>query len=227
LKGDLQKLKEDWEARWQDALALWSRFTKLREPRWCFNVAEENAEGLTGSFAMIRLDDHAVVVSLAQIISNKLEDFPLEIMGHEIGHHVYCPGDLADQGKMLARMRRALPSREHHAPFISNMYADLMINDRLQRSMGLRMDAVYRALKSESSDKLWTLYMRIYENLWNLPKGTIAPGTITAELDLDAQLGARVIRSYSKDWLKGAGRFAALCLYYLIDNDGQETQRIF
>jgi hypothetical protein len=190
-------------------------------------VAEENAQGLTGSFAMIRLDDHAVVVSLTQIISNKLEDFPLEIMGHEIGHHVYCPGDLSDQGKMLARMRRALPSREHHAPFISNLYADLLINDRLQRSMGLRMDAVYKALKSESSDKLWTLYMRIYENLWNLPKGTIAPGTITPELDLDAQLGARVVRSYSKDWLKGAGRFAALCLYYLIDNDGQETQKMF
>jgi hypothetical protein len=227
LKGDLQQLKETWEARWQDALALWSRFTKLREPRWCFNVAEEKVEGLAGSFAMIRLDDHAVVVSLPQILSNKLQDFPLEIMGHEIGHHVYCPADLSDQGKMLARIRRALPSKEHHAPFISNLYADLLINDRLQRSMGLKMDAVYKALKTDSTDKLWTLYMRIYENLWNLPKGTIASGNITPELDLDAQLGSRVVRSYAKDWLKGAGRFAALCLNYLIESDAQETQKIF
>jgi hypothetical protein len=227
LKGDLQSLKENWEARWQDALALWSRFTKLREPRWCFNVAEEKIEGLDDSFAMIRLNDHAVVVSLRQILSNKLQDFPLEIMGHEIGHHVYCPADLSDQGKMLARMRRALPSKEKHAPFISNLYADLLINDRLQRSMGLKMDAVYKVLKTDTTDKLWMLYMRIYENLWNLPKGSIAPGNITPELDLDAQLGARVIRSYAKDWLKGAGRFAALCLNYLIESDGTVTQKIF
>lgn len=227
MKSDLTNLKEQWESQWQEALALWSRFTKLREPRWCFNVADEKSEGLTGSFAMIRLDDHAVVVSLPQILSNQLQNYPLEIMGHEIGHHVFCPGDLTDQGRMLARMRRALPSREHHAPFIANLYSDLLINDRLQRSAGLKMHEVFKALKTATTDELWTLYMRIYENLWGLPKGTIATGSITAELDLDAQLGARVIRAYAKDWLKGAGRFAALCLNYLLKSDAQETQRIF
>ncbi|MEW6128500.1 MAG: vWA domain-containing protein [Acidobacteriota bacterium] len=227
MKNDLNNLKVRWEARWQDALALWSRFTKLREPRWCFNVSDEKVEGLSGSFAMIRLDDHAVVVSLPQILANQLQNYPLEIMGHEIGHHVFCPADLSDQGRMLARMRRALPSKEHHAPFVANLYADLLINDRLQRSAGLKMHEVYKALKTDSKDELWTLYMRIYENLWGLPKATIATGEITPELDLDAQLGARVIRAYAKDWLKGAGRFAALCLNYLLKSDAQETQKIF
>jgi hypothetical protein len=223
---DYLEIQEQWKARWPDAIALWSKFTKLREPRWCFDEDEEAAENLSGSFAMIRLIDHAVVISISQIAANKLQNFPVEIMAHEIGHHVYCPADLTDQGRMLARMRRALPSKEHHAPLIANLYADLLINDRLQRSANLRMADVYKTLGSESQDKMWTFYMRIYEILWSLQKGTIAKGEITSSLELDAQLGARVIRVYAKDWLKGAGRFAALCLTYLLEDDGQKMQKI-
>jgi hypothetical protein len=226
LRLDYLEIQEQWKARWQDALALWSKFTKLREPRWCFDEAEEAEESLSGSFAMIRLTDHAVVISIAQIAANKLQNFPVEIMAHEIGHHVYCPADLTDQGRMLARMRRALPSKEHHAPLIANLYADLLINDRLQRSANLRMAEVYKTLGSDSTDKMWTFYMRVYEILWSLQKGTLTKGEITSSLELDAQLGARVIRVYAKDWLKGAGRFAALCLTYLLEDDARKMQEI-
>lgn len=226
LRLDYLEIQEQWKSRWQDALALWSKFTKLREPRWCFDEAEEAAESLTGSFAMIRLTDHAVVISIAQVVANKLQNFPLEIMAHEIGHHVYCPADLTDQGRMLARMRRALPSKEHHAPLIANLYADLLINDRLQRSANLRMAEVYKTLGNDSTDKMWTFYMRVYEILWSLQKGTLTKGEITSSLELDAQLGARVIRVYAKDWLKGAGRFAALCLTYLLEDDAKKMQQI-
>jgi hypothetical protein len=217
---------EGWRSRWPEAIDLWSKFTKLREPRWCFDEEEAAAENLSGSFAMIRLTDHAVVISIAQIAASKLENFPVEIMAHEIGHHVYCPADLTDQGRMLARMRRALPSKEQHAPLIANLYADLLINDRLQRSANLKMAEVYQTLGSDSQDKMWTFYMRIYEVLWSLQKGTLAKGEITSSLELDAQLGARVIRVYAKDWLKGAGRFAALCLTYLLEDDAKRLQKI-
>jgi hypothetical protein len=222
----LTKLKESWEARWPEALALWSKFTKLREPRWCFTVEEEKAESLSGSFAMIRLNDTSVVISLAQVLAQKLEAFPVEILAHEIGHHVYCPADLSDQGRMIARMRRALPTKEHLAGFISNIYADLLINDRLQRSAGLKMADVYKTLDTKSTDPMWTFYMRIYEILWRLQKGTLAKGKIDSALEADALLGARVIRVYAKDWLRGAGRFAALCLNYLLQDDGREMQQI-
>lgn len=220
------EIQEQWKTRWPEAIALWSKFTKLREPRWCFDEEEETTEGLTGSFAMIRLTDHAVVISISQIAAHKLQNFPVEIMAHEIGHHVYCPADLTDQGRMLARMRRALPSKEQHAPLIANLYADLLINDRLQRSANLKMADVYRTLGSQSTDKMWTFYMRVYEILWSIQKGTLAPGEITPSLELDAQLGARVVRVYAKDWLKGAGRFAALCLTYLLEDDAQKMQQI-
>jgi hypothetical protein len=222
----LKQLKAEWQARWPEALALWSKFTKLREPRWCFTIADEQAEGLSDSFAMIRLNDTSVVISLAQIAEKNLGRFPLEILGHEIGHHVYCPADLTDQGRMIARMRRALPTKEHLAGFIGNLYADLLINDRLQRSARLRMGDVYQTLGNDSTDRMWTFYMRIYEILWSLPKQTLSRGQIDAQLEGDAHLGARIIRVYGKDWMRGAGRFAALCLSYLLEDEGQQVRAL-
>ena len=110
MSSSLSTLRDTWAARWPAALALWSKFTKLREPVWCTTPAEERAEHLTGSFAMIRLDDHAVVISLRQVHEQKLDDYALEILAHEIGHHVFTPGDLTDHARMIAYMRRALPS---------------------------------------------------------------------------------------------------------------------
>ena len=91
-----QNILESWRARWQEALAVWSRFTKLAEPRWCLNTADEKEEQLAGSFAMIRLKDHAVVISLRQVAELGLEEYAVEILAHEIGHHVYAPADLRD-----------------------------------------------------------------------------------------------------------------------------------
>jgi hypothetical protein len=224
-RKELDALCESWRRRWPEALELWSRFTKLGEPHWCFTAGDEEKESLASSFAMIRLDDHAVVLSLRQIHDASLDGFPLEIMGHEIGHHVYAPGDLGDQARLIARMRRGLPGKEQSAGMLANIYSDLLINDRLERQAGLKMSGVYAALASGSKDTMWTFYMRVYEHLWNLPKGSVASGEITRQLDFDAGLGARLIRVYARDWLKGAGRFAALCLPYLEENDGEGLRK--
>jgi hypothetical protein len=219
-------LHDAWAAQWPRALALWSKFTRLSEPRLCFTDAEAEKEGLTESFAMIRLTDQAVVVNLGLIESSHLEKFAVEILAHEIGHHVYAPADLTDNARLIARMRWGLPTKEHLAPFIGNLYTDLLINDRLQRSAGLSEASVYQALVTESNDPLWTLYMRTYEILWSKQTGTLAKGNITDELEGDAHLGARLIRSYGRDWLDGSGKFAALCLPYLLENDGQTIQKL-
>src|SRR5205814_5800375 len=118
----------------------------------------------------------AIVISLPQICDRHLEGFAVEIAAHEIGHHVYCPASLLEQGRMLARMRRALPTCERLAPVVANLYADLLINDRLQRSAALDMAGVYRQLKRDPSaapGRTWTLYMRIYEILWSLQRGEL------------------------------------------------------
>lgn len=224
--GGGPELEEQWRSRWQEALAAWSRFTKLADPRWCHTEMAERAEQLTGSFAMIRLNDHAVVISLRQVKERHLEDLPVEILAHEIGHHVYAPADLRDNARLMARIRRGLPTRESFAPLVSNLYTDLLINDRLQRGAGLHMDEVYKRLRSPDPNRLWKLYMRIYEILWSLPTGTLFDGSADRQVQSDAQLGARLVRAYAKDWLDGAGRFAALLLPYLLEAKEPELMKV-
>jgi len=225
-KKSAEELRNKWLALWPEAIETWSKYLKLSEPKFCITKEEETNEHLSASFAMIRLDDHAVVISLRMVIENGLEDYPLEIMCHEIGHHVYCPADLTDHGRVIARIRRGLPGYEHHAAFIANLYSDLLINDKLKREYGLNIDKVYEKIGQNSTDKMWTFYMRIYEILWGLTKTTLAKGEMDSILEGDAQLGNRLIRNFSKDWLNGAGRFAALCLPYLMENQGNEMKKI-
>lgn len=221
---EYRPLVEQWTAAWPAAIAYWSSYVQLQEPIWCMSTAAEKRESLTGSFAMIRLVDHAVVISLRQIVELGLQDFAEEILAHEIGHHVYCPADLNDNARMLARMRRGLPGCEAYAPMVGNLYADLLINDRLERFRALRMSHVYQRLKQPNQkSRLWRMYMRTYEILWSLKRGTLASGEIDSRIEVDAVLASRLIRSYSKDWLGGAGRYACLLLPYV--SEEQEAAR--
>lgn len=213
-------LLEAWRLQWPVALGIWSRYTKLREPVWCDRPARAAQEGVTASDsgAMIRLTDQTVVISFPNLMKAGLHAFPLEILAHEIGHHVYCPGDLADQGRLLARVRRSLPRFEAHAGLVANLYADLLINNRLQRGSGLDLAGLFRTIQGVAgTDPVWTLYMHICEILWGLPARTLAKGDLTARLRADADLGARLARVYSRDWLQGAGKFAALLYPHIVE----------
>lgn len=223
-------LIDSWRAAWPEALAVWSKFTRLRDPSLCASRVEASQQGLSGSFAMIRLLDQSVVVDLPLVTELGLDDYALEVLAHEIGHHILAPGSASDQFRLLARMRRALPTLEQHAPMVANLYTDLFINDRLQRQANLRMADIYRKLqqgrtveaRAKGSGGVWTLYMRIYENLWQLEKGELggagAENEADERLDTDAWLGARLIRVYANDWMLAAGRFATLLLPYLVDD---------
>ncbi len=235
-------LLERWRAAWPPALALWSPWLRLGEPSLCGLSVEAAKEGLNGSFAMIRLVDQRVVVDLEQVCAYGLEDYAREVLAHEIGHHVLAPASVTDQFRLLARIRAGLPTLEAHAPMVANLYADLLINDRLARQDGLRMADIYRRLRAvlpptppplpaaSAKDRarkeeavgehlaqgsLWQLYMGIYEELWQLDPGDLGGGT-TELLRADAWLGARLVRVYARDWLRAAGSFAALVLPYLV-----------
>jgi len=219
------QLLPQWRDAWEPALAVWSPFTKLAPPTWLLDARQEKTAGLGDSFAMIRLTDHEILISLRQIAAKRLGRFSREVLAHEIGHHVLAPGDLVDNGRMLARLRSALPGLESMAPFVGNLYTDLLINDRLTRAEGLDLPGLYRALKpEEETGETWKLYMRIYELLWSLASGTLTRGEIPAAMQVDATLGARLIRAYRDDWLEGAGSFAALFEPYLRREQGRQEK---
>lgn len=215
----LASLRTKWTAAWPAALAAWSKFTRLRLPNLCLTDDEARQAGLTSSFAMIGLQDQAVVVNLSEIAASHLEDYAVEILAHEIGHHVLAPATLTDHARMIARMRWGLPTVEQHAPMVANLYSDLLINDRLQRGAGLRMADIYRAIAGGGQGgAVWALYTRIYEILWSLERGSLGGGQTDDRIEGDAWLGARLLRSYARDWLDGAGRFAALLLPHLLED---------
>jgi hypothetical protein len=220
-----------WQAAWPQALAIWSRYTRLQSPQLCESRVEAARQGLEGSFAMIRLKDQRIVIDLPAIAALKLEDHAVEILAHEIGHHVLVPGNMTDHLRLLARIRAGLPTLERHAPMVANLYADLLINDRLQRQEGLRLADIYRRLAGErtpgaekTTSQVWDLYLRIYEQLWKLASGSLGSGAKAARIDGDAWLGARLVRVYANDWLAGAGSFAALLLPYIVEDAEKAEQ---
>ena len=217
---DDSTLIAQWEQAWPRAMACWSPFLKLRPPLLCTTTAEAVAAGLTGSFAAIRLDNQRITINLEEIRKYRIEGYAVEVLAHEIGHHMLAPGTMTDHVRCLARIRRGLPTLEQHVPMIANLYTDLLVNDRLQRSSGLRMHEVFRALIDPKSvpTKLWTLYLRIMEELWDLAPHELGSGETDDRMEGDAWLGSRLIRVYGSDWIDGAGRFAALVLPYLADD---------
>ncbi len=144
-------IEQIWMQEWPTALAAWSRFVKLSPPRFLWTPEELKREGMGGSFAAIRLYDHAIMIDVADARHMKLEAFGRAILAHEIGHHVYAPGDIHDNARLLARIRRGLPTQEHAAPMISNLYTDLLINNRLQRQAGLDMIGVWKHINAQQA----------------------------------------------------------------------------
>lgn len=217
------ELRERWAASWPQALACWSRYVKLSEPRWVSSAEEAAAEELPDHMAMINLASHQVLIRLDEISRYGLQDYAVEILAHEIGHHVFVPGDLTDHAIALGRARRALPTFEQCAPWVVNLYQDLLINDRLVRFHDLRIDRVYRAVeeaKSKPCGQLWSVYLRAYEILWGLGVGSLGGGRLRGSAEGDAQLMARLVRVFAKEWLEGVAGFAALLFPYLEDAEG-------
>ncbi|OLR94518.1 hypothetical protein [Actinokineospora bangkokensis] len=220
------ELAQRWQQQWPEALRAWGRFTRVHPPLLCASTGRARREGLHGSFAMFRLSDRTVVLDLTAAVELGLAEHGVEVMAHEVGHHVLCPADLADSARLLARVRRGLPGLERHAAVVANLYADLLINDRLQRSRGLDMAGVYQRMRGPKGDNpLWAFYMRTYELLWALPRGTLTDG-VDEDTDADASLAARVARVYAHDWLAGAGGFAMLCYRYLAELAERDVTRL-
>lgn len=214
-----------WQAAWPEALAAWSRFTRLHDPRLCASSVAAADEGLQSAFAMIRLVDKSVVIDLEAIARLDLDDHAVVILAHEIGHHVLAPATATDSYRLIARLRAALPTLERHAPMVANLYTDLLINDRLQRQAGLDIAGVYARMNDREPgprSRLWALYMAIYESLWGLEKGSLGGPAGDPAMEGDAWLGARLIRVYARNWLHAAGRFATLVLPYLAEDAEQD-----
>ncbi|TDE88889.1 VWA domain-containing protein [Occultella glacieicola] len=198
-----------WDEAWPDALAAWGSHLRLAGPNL---IGKVNRPSGIRSFAWFDLRAVRVSIALDLATNLGLAELPTEILAHEIGHHVLSPGDLGTAARVLARMQMGLVDRDDLAPVMANLWSDLLINDRLQRRAGLRMDEVWRRIgPPHRDDTVMRLVMRADELLWSLPTGSLAgPDVPGRPVEREAQLLARAVRAYADDPVGGAAGFGAL-----------------
>ena len=236
----MRKLNSAWHQAWPKALETWSSFTMLREPEFYTSDKIAARDYMAGEIAAIRLLDQTVMVNLATIRGTGLENFALEVLAHEIGHHVYVPGNLSDHARMLAAIKPIYSGMPNGIPhMLANLYGDLMINDRLQRRGNLDMAGVYKKMKAKAEafqdgenkpappSEVWKVYTRTYEKLWRLTNETISPPDVSKDADLDAILLARIVRHFAGHWLDGVRRFAYIMYPYVADDEQKKKQQTF
>jgi hypothetical protein len=205
-------LAQRWREAWPDALRAWGTSTRVHPPR----LHVEPVDGVP-SFAWYDSRAVEVHIDLAQVRRLGLDDHPVAVLAHEIGHHVLAPGDRRTGVRIAARVRAGLVDRDALVPVVANLWNDLLVNDRLQRSGRADLVGVWHALGTPS-DPLMALVLRACEVLWEQPRGSLA-GTAARVDEAAALLCARLVRAYADDPVGGAGGFAALVRTSLSDDD--------
>ena len=93
-QSEIKETLAAWKSCWQQAKLEWNPLLRLQEPIWCLSHQEAQKEGLSSSFAMIRLTDHRIVINLEEITERGIADYAVEVLAHEIGHHIFAPANL-------------------------------------------------------------------------------------------------------------------------------------
>ncbi|MFX0099577.1 MAG: hypothetical protein ACFFCS_08345, partial [Candidatus Hodarchaeota archaeon] len=124
-----------------------------------------------------------------------------------------APGNLLNQARLISYISQLLPGQAKS--LMVNLFEDLLINDFLYTRRKFPIDKVYMAMKNvvekslektpdpstKTGPDFWTLYMRIYEILWRKKPYTLCEKVkVTHEVERDAKLSARIVKTFSKSW---------------------------
>lgn len=234
---DARAVRDAFAAAWEPALAAWSAHTLLREPNVLTSEKEAQKVRMGGQIAAIRLADATILVNLERYLELGLQGCERAILAHEIGHHIYVPGNMADHVRLFAVLRRTLVGLpDPIVALCANLWADSLINDRLVQDGGEETAAgpvgiveVYRRLRLHhggESDRVWRVYARSLEVLWREPRDSLvaADGVSDAE-HADAALLARIVRVFARDWIRGGRRYAAVLLRHFAEDLAEAEQR--
>lgn len=165
-----ETLREEIERCWPLAQAHWSRFLLLGDP-------DLNREA--PSIAQIQLSNRQVTLNDELILKHRLVDCVEGLLAHEVGHHVKYPGTLAVEARMRLLEKSIIPLDGYS---LTNVFQDLMINERLGHELREQFIRVYQAFTSEPAfhsemrwkrDPAFLFYLALYEVLWRLDSGTL------------------------------------------------------
>ena len=164
------------QSAWEAALTLWG--VRLKAP-----VIYTETGLVAGSFAWFTFPPE-VSLDIDKAAADGALPHLTSVFAHEIGHHVVAPGTRITGIKVTHQIARglaasglALPLVGEFAPVMSNLWADLLINERvvtMQRRTGPPdMIELWRTLtaKPDQVSPMWWVVLRAYEIRWELAPG--------------------------------------------------------
>jgi hypothetical protein len=192
---------------WRDAQASWETRVDLSPPEALAKQGEEHWGGRE-PLAYIDLSTRQVVVNfalLARIAPGSLT----AVLAHEIGHHVRFPHTLGLAAQLAVLEQRLIPGLRQS---LTNLFFDLQVNEEVGRTRARELGDVYRgflATQKEPVSALFFFYLAIYEELWGLAAGTLAPAAEEAKLEkeypglrADARMFAQTFWALSSTYLQ-------------------------
>ncbi len=168
-------------ALWDRARARWATALMMSRPT---GTPDDNP-----TVAAIDLRTRQIVVNEKTLRAKDLLGALEGIVSHEVGHHVAWPGSLVTHARLRLTERTLLPFARFS---LTNLFYDLLINERLGDELRHQLSAVYIAFASDDvelavggfsrnptdlrQDFAFAFVMCAYEELWNLAPGTILRG---------------------------------------------------
>lgn len=168
---------------WERALDLWK--VRMHDAQLSPGAGVKHGAPAWFSFPPSITVDPAMVAGFGA--ADELES----VFAHEIGHHVLAPSTRIDMLKIRHQIARTLVSAgavtitESSLGLLNNLWTDLLVNARvalLQRQRDRDSEGepgiirFYRLAFADNHDtqsRLWWVYLRTYEHLWNLPAGSL------------------------------------------------------
>lgn len=155
--------------KWNDLLSFWN-YPRLANP----DYSEEFDE-----IAWFDFRNHKTRInkkSLEEMIGGRHKSI---ILLHEIGHHVLIPHSQGTCLMLINEANKVLKNIDK-AKTSENLFDDIIVNTFIARKSEKKKRRLFKAYKSmieykartqsEGIEKLFDVYTRVYEILWDLPK---------------------------------------------------------
>jgi|GEM_PF-6588842 len=209
---------------WEQAKRPWG-FVQLRRPV-IYWEPEAARQAMGAQLAFFNFAEKNTLVNYPALAARGVGDYLVELLSHEIGHHMAIPADPPSDALLLHAAylglglyelpedSEALGRGHQEALFWVNLFADVLVNTVLYRA-GLRMVPFYRKLTMGEGSPLWRLYLRTLELLWDLSPGTLATA-VTPRIEQDARRLEQIFRHMrgKRDWPQGLALFVKVCHPY-------------
>lgn len=168
---------------WRDALDVWDVRVQLSppEPHVPFHPDAERAHE---PLAYIDLVKRQVFVHFELLHEMGAAGSLTAVLAHEIGHHARFPHTLGWDAELRVQEQKLIPRLKQS---LTNLFYDLQVNEVVGRTHARELADVYRGFQrvqgTEGMTPLFFFYLAIYEELWGLAPGQLAPATLEGALE--------------------------------------------